>query len=92
MVNGKTKLGGYSAETVGYLRRENDLPLYRDYDDIRNCKMAEPTYPRDIIVAIKLNLTLDARGTSMENVLPEFLGFNIVEGKLDMFVDRVFRK
>lgn len=67
---------------VDYLSRENDLPLCQDYDDIRNHTMTEPIYPRDVMMAIKLNSELDVRKASVENAIPEFIRFNIVEGEI----------
>ena len=65
-----------------YLCRENDLALCQDYDDIRKHKLAEPIYPRDIMVAVKLNPALDERKSSWDNAIPEFLKYNIVEGEI----------
>lgn len=72
----------YLLAMVDYLCRENDLPICRDYDDIRKHKLAEPIYPRDIMVAVKLNPALDQRKSSRDNAIPEFLKYNIVEGEV----------
>lgn len=72
----------YLLAMVDYLCRENDLPLCQDYDDIRNHTMEEPIYPRDVMMAVKLNPELDEREASVENAIPEFLRFNIVEGEI----------
>ena len=72
----------YLLAMVDYLCRENDLPVCQDYDDIRKHKLAEPVYPRDIMVAAKLNPALDQRKSSRDNAIPEFLKYNIVEGEV----------
>lgn len=72
----------YLLAMVDYLCRENELPICRDYDDIRKHKLAEPIYPRDIMVAVKLNPALDQRKSSWDNAIPEFLKYNIVEGEI----------
>lgn len=72
----------YLLAMVDYLSRENGLPLCQDYDDIRSRTMDEPIYPRDVMMAEKLNPALDARKASLENAIPEFLRFNIVEGEI----------
>lgn len=72
----------YLLAMLDYLCRENDLPLCQDYDDIRKHKLAEPIYPRDIMMAAKLNPALDERKTSWDNAIPEFLKYNIVEGEI----------
>lgn len=70
----------YLLAMLDYLCRENGLPICKDYDDIRKCRLVEPIYPRDIMVAAKLSPALDEREASVENAIPEFLRFNIVEG------------
>lgn len=72
----------YLLAMVDYLCRENDLPVCRDYDDIRNHKLAKPIYPKDIMLAAKLNPALDERKSSWDNAIPEFLEYNIVEGEI----------
>lgn len=51
----------YLLAMVDYLCHENALPLCQDYDDIRKHRLAEPIYPRDIIMAVKLNSALNER-------------------------------
>lgn len=70
----------YLLAMLDYLCRENGLPICKDYDDIRKYRLVEPIYPRDIMVAAKLSPALDEREASVENAIPEFLRFNIVEG------------
>lgn len=72
----------YLLAMLDYLCRENGLPICKDYDDIRKYKLSEPIYPRDIMVAAKLSPALDEREASVENAIPEFLRFNIVEGEI----------
>lgn len=72
----------YLLAMLDYLCGENGLPICQDYDDIRKYKLSEPIYPRDIMVAAKLSPALDEREASVENAIPEFLRFNIVEGEI----------
>lgn len=72
----------YLLAMVDYLCHENDLPVCRDYDDIRDHKLAEPIYPKDVMLAVKLNPALDERKSSWDNAIPEFLEYNIVEGEI----------
>ncbi|MCI8646951.1 MAG: hypothetical protein HFE76_09225 [Firmicutes bacterium] len=69
----------YLLAMVDYLSRENELPLCREYDDIRGCTLPEPLYPRDIILAARLDASLDLREQSMKEAIPEFKRFNIIE-------------
>lgn len=72
----------YLLAMLDYLCRENNLPVCQDYDDIRTHKLEEPIYPRDVMMAVKLNPALDAKKSSWENAIPEFLEYNIVEGEV----------
>lgn len=72
----------YLLAMVDYLSRENGLPLCNDYGDIRSCKLSEPLYPRDILLATKLDDTLDMREQCRKEAIPEFLRFNIIESEI----------
>ncbi len=72
----------YLLAMIDYLSRENGLPICREYDDIRNCSLAEPVYPRDVRMAERLNPNLDRKQECMECAIPEFLKYNIVEGEI----------
>lgn len=68
----------YLLAMLGYLCRENGLPICQDYDDIRKYKLSEPIYPRDVMLALKLDLALDKRKSSRDNAIHEFLQYNSV--------------
>lgn len=72
----------YLLAMLDYLCRENGLPICKDYDDIRKYKLSEPIYPRDVMLALKLDPALDKRKSSRDNAIPEFLQYNIVEGEI----------
>lgn len=72
----------YLLAMVDYLSRENRLPLCNDYEDIRNCALPELLYPRDVILAAKLDGSLDRREQCLKEAIPEFLRFNIVESEI----------
>ena len=72
----------YLLAMIDYLSRENDLPLCNDYDDIRNCTLSEPLYPRDVILAAKLDASLDVKEQCLKEAIPEFMRFNIVESEI----------
>ncbi len=72
----------YLLAMVDYLSRENDLPLCNDYEDIRNCALSEPLYPRDVILAAKLDASLDVKEQCLKEAIPEFMRFNIVESEI----------
>ena len=72
----------YLLAMVDYLSRENDLPLCNDYADIRNCALSEPLYPRDVILAAKLDASLDIKEQCLKEAIPEFMRFNIIESEI----------
>lgn len=72
----------YLLAMVDYLSRENGLPLCNDYEDIRNCTLPEPLYPRDVILAAKLDASLDQKEQCLKEAIPEFLRFNIIESEI----------
>ncbi len=72
----------YLLAMIDYLSRENGLPLCNDYDDIRNSTLSEPVYPRDVVLAAKLNDSLDMKEQCLKEAIPEFLRFNIIESEI----------
>ena len=72
----------YLLAMVDYLSRENGLPLCNDYEDIRNCTLSEPLYPRDVVLAAKLDDSLDMKEQCLREAIPEFLRFNIIESEI----------
>lgn len=72
----------YLLAMVDYLSKENDLPLCNDYEDIRNCTLSEPLYPRDVILAAKLDTSLDVKEQCLKEAIPEFMKYNIIESEI----------
>ena len=72
----------YLLAMVDYLSRENGLPLCNDYEDIRNCTLPEPLYPWDVVLAAKLDDSLDRKEQCLKEAIPEFLRFNIIESEI----------
>ena len=72
----------YLLAMVDYLSRENGLPLCNDYEDIRNCTLPEPLYPWDVVLAAKLDDSLDMKEQCLKEAIPEFLRFNIIESEI----------
>ena len=72
----------YLLAMVDYLSRENSLPLCREYNDIRSCKLAEPLFPLGIVMADVVMKSSKWKDECMRNAIPEFMRFNIVEGEI----------
>lgn len=72
----------YTLAMVDYLSRINDIPKCTNYDSIRQTSLKEPLFPRDIEMTAKLDLSLDVRKQAIEESIPEFIRFNIVEKEI----------
>lgn len=72
----------YLLAMVDYLSRENSLPLSREYNDIRACKLAEPLFPLGIVMADAIMKSSKWKDECLRNAIPEFMRFNIVEGEV----------
>ena len=72
----------YLLAMIDYLSRENDLPMCNDYEDIRNYSLSEALYPRDVLLAEKLDDSLDVKAQCRKEAIPEFLRFNIIESEI----------
>ncbi|MEG0503952.1 MAG: hypothetical protein RR547_04850 [Raoultibacter sp.] len=69
----------YLLAMLDYLCKQNDIPCCNKYDSIRSCSLKEPIYPRDIVLASRLSPRLNIEHRCLEESLPEFRRFNIVE-------------
>lgn len=72
----------YLLAMVDYLSRENDIPLYNAYDDIREQKLSEPLYPQSIIALANITEDETVKERSLDEAIPEFRKFNIVESEV----------
>lgn len=72
----------YLLAMVDYLSRINELPLCKDYEDIREHTLPEPLYPQDVILTAQLDASLDVKEQSRKEAIPEFIRFNIVESEI----------
>jgi plasmid maintenance system antidote protein VapI len=72
----------YLLAMLDYLSRENDIPICKNYNDIRSTKLKRPVYPSSIIILSKA-LNSDApKEECLRLAIPEFLRFNIVESEV----------
>ena len=70
----------YLVAMVDYLSRLNDIPLYTKYNEIRYYQMDKKIYPLSVI--IEADLMEKDPDDMIEDAIPEFLHFNIVEGDI----------
>lgn len=69
----------YLLATVDYLSRINDLPLAKEYDELRKYTLEETVFPSDICLLDALNPNSGLKKDSYNTSIPEFKMFNIVE-------------
>jgi len=72
----------YLLAMVDYLSRENGLPPCSDYDDLRTQRFQKPIYPSGVIALSAAVRSDEPKRESIENAIPEFMRFNIVEGDI----------
>ena len=72
----------YLLAMVDYLSRENKVPLCTNYNDIRSERLQEVIYPAGAILSDVAMKTDKHCKECMENAIPEFLNFNIVESEV----------
>ena len=72
----------YLLAMVDYLSKENDIPLYNKYNNIRNTKLDEMIYPAGIILLSFLYDSNEPKERSLRESIPEFLKYNIVEAEI----------
>lgn len=72
----------YTLAMVDFLSRENQLPLCKNYDYIRSTSLKKTIFPRDIELTASLDPTLDIKEQAVEESIPEFIRFNIVEKEI----------
>lgn len=69
----------YLLAMLDYLSRVNDVPLCKNYNDIRATKLQRPVYPSSVVVMCEAMNSSEPREDCLQEAIPEFLRFNIVE-------------
>ena len=72
----------YLLAMVDYLSREHSLPLCNDYDDLRQMKFKKPLYPFSVAIADAIMGGSKRTKSCIENAIPEFARFNIIESEV----------
>jgi plasmid maintenance system antidote protein VapI len=72
----------YLLAMIDYLSRENNIPLCTNYNDLRACKLTSPIFPASIVVASAAAKNDRLKNESIQNAIPEFIRFNIVESEV----------
>ncbi len=69
----------YLLAMLDYLSRENNIPICKNYNDIRNAKLQKILYPSSVIILCKTMKSDAPKEDCLRLAIPEFLRFNIVE-------------
>ena len=69
----------YLLAMLDYLSRENDIPICKNYNDIRTAKLQRPVYPSSVVMMCKALHSDAPKEKCIRLAIPEFLRFNIVE-------------
>lgn len=69
----------YLLAMLDYLSRENNIPICKNYNDIRNTKLQKMLYPSGVTILCKTMKSDEPKEDCLRLAIPEFLQFNIVE-------------
>ena len=72
----------YLLAMLDYISRMNSVPVCTRYDDLRCCKLKEPIYPSGILTAALVSGSEVPKTKALQEAIPEFLRFNIVESEV----------
>lgn len=69
----------YLLGMLDYLSRVNEVVLCTDYDDLRSKKLQETVFPSSVIAQALVTGDETIKSKAIEESIPEFIRFNIVE-------------
>lgn len=69
----------YLLAMLDYLSRVNEVVLCTDYDDLRSKKLQETVFPSSVIAQALVAGDETVKSKAIEESVPEFMRFNIVE-------------
>ena len=72
----------YLLAMLDYVSKENDIPLCTQYDDMRHLKLKSLLFPAGVLVAAKIAKSDAPLYHSINEAIPEFMQFNIVENEV----------
>lgn len=72
----------YLLAMLDYLSRENNIPICKNYNDIRASKLKRRVYPSSVIILCETMNSDAPKEECIRLAIPEFLRFNIVESEV----------
>jgi len=72
----------YLLAMIDYISRINDIPICKEYNDIRKHKLQTIIYPSSILSLSAVGDEKEIKEEAIKNAIPEFLRFNIIESEV----------
>lgn len=72
----------YLLGMIDYLCKLNDLPLCKNYNDIRRHKLSQIVYPSSVLIQAAVMHSDEVKDEARKRAIPEFMRFNIVESEV----------
>ena len=72
----------YLLAMLDYLSRENNVPLCKNYNDLRSSRLQKTVFPSSVVILCKTTKSDKPKEDIIRMAIPEFLRFNIVESEV----------
>ena len=72
----------YLLAMLDYLSRLHNVPICKNYNDIRRAKLEQPLYPSSVLLLCKAQQSDVPKQECIRTAIPEFMRFNIVESEV----------
>lgn len=72
----------YLLAMLDYVSRENNIPICTKYEDMRCIKLEKTIYPASVLTAAKVARDEKIKMQAVQESIPEFMRFNIVESEV----------
>ena len=69
----------YLLAMLDYIPRENNVPICKNYNDLRSCRLQKMIFPSSVAILCKEMNSDIPKKEIIRMAIPEFLRFNIVE-------------
>jgi len=73
----------YLLAMVDYLSKRNNIPLAKEFNDIRKHKLERIVYPKSVLAMYAALNDEKILEDAKKNAIPEFLKYNIVEAEIE---------
>ena len=72
----------YLLAMLDYISRVNNIPLCREYQDLRQRSLSEVLYPASVVAAATVAGDEQLKDDALRSAIPEFKRFNIIENEV----------